>query len=94
MEMSGTIALATFENSWTRLKDFWDLTKPRMNVVVAVTTLSGFYLSAPDSIEWRRLMFTMIGTAMAAAGASVLNQLIERDFYALMPRTANRPLPA
>jgi protoheme IX farnesyltransferase len=94
MEMSGTIALASSENCWTRLKDFWDLTKPRMNVVVAVTTLAGFYLSAPESIEWRRLIFTLIGTGLAAAGASVLNQLIERDFDALMPRTANRPIPA
>ena len=94
MEMSATIVLASCHNSWTRLKDFWDLTKPRMNVVVAATTLAGFYLSAPASFEWRRLIFTLIGTAMAAAAASVLNQLMERDFDALMPRTANRPLPA
>jgi heme o synthase len=91
--MTGTIALASSESSWTRLKDFWELTKPRMNVVVVFTTLAGFYLTARDPVDWVRLMLTLAGAALAAAGASVLNQLIERDFDALMPRTANRPLP-
>jgi protoheme IX farnesyltransferase len=36
----------------------------------------------------------LIGTAVLFAGASALNQLLERDRDALMPRTANRPLPA
>src|SRR5882672_5973503 len=92
--MTDAITLAGSQSSWTRLKDFWDLTKPRMNVVVVVTTLAGFYLTARGPVDWVRLMLTLAGTALAAAGASVLNQLMERDFDALMPRTANRPLPA
>jgi heme o synthase len=98
METIATIRLDTpqsSEGSWTRLKDFWDLTKPRMNVVVLVTTAAGYYLAAPrDSIEWTRIIPTLLGTGLAAAGASVLNQLMERRFDALMPRTADRPLPA
>jgi protoheme IX farnesyltransferase len=65
-----------------------------MNVVVVVTTLVGYCLTAADPVEWTLLMMTLVGTALAAAGASVLNQLMERDFDALMPRTADRPLPA
>ena len=76
------------------LRDFYDLTKPRMNVVVLATTLAGYYLAAKDPVDGARLMFTLIGAALAAAGASVLNQVMERDFDALMPRTADRPLPA
>jgi protoheme IX farnesyltransferase len=80
-----------------RLKDFYDLTKPRMNAVVILTTLAGYYLAARaagDPIDSARLVLTLLGTALAAAGASVLNQLMERDLDALMPRTADRPLPA
>src|SRR5215475_15067985 len=76
-----------------RLKDFYDLTKPRMNAVVIVTTLAG-YLAVRDTIDSSGLLLTLLGTALAAAGASVLNQVMERDFDALMPRTADRPLPA
>ena len=94
MEAFGTITLERSESSRTRLKEFWDLTKPRMNVVVVVTTLAGYYLAAPSPVDWIRVIPTLIGTAMAAAGASVLNQVMEREYDALMPRTANRPLPA
>src|SRR5436190_23838738 len=95
METIGTIAFEIPESSSTRLKDFWDLTKPRMNVVVLLTTVAGYYLAArQDSIEWTRIVPTLLGTALSAAGASVLNQFMERHFDALMPRTADRPLPA
>src|SRR3954464_3187848 len=94
MEPIAVIPLDTPQSSRTRLKDFWDLTKPRMNVVVLLTTVAGYYLAAKDSIEWTRFIPTLLGTALSAAGASVLNQFMERHFDALMPRTADRPLPA
>jgi protoheme IX farnesyltransferase len=64
-----------------------------MNVVVVVTTLAGYYLADQKPVDWGRLVLTLVGTALAAAGASVLNQVMERRFDALMPRTADRPLP-
>src|SRR5690242_10177649 len=97
METTCIIALDRTEAavSPTRLKDFYDLTKPRMNVVVLLTTVAGYYLAARrDSVEWHRVLPTLLGTGMAAAGASVLNQFMERHVDALMPRTADRPLPA
>lgn len=94
MESIGTIAFARGESCRTRLKDPWDLTKPRMNVVVIVTTLAGYLLATPGAFDWIRLFPTLLGTALAAAGASALNQVMEREYDALMPRTANRPLPA
>src|SRR5256885_11063975 len=77
-----------------RFADFLAITKPRMNALVVATTAVGYYLAQRGACEWPRLAATLIGTALAAAGASALNQVIERDFDALMPRTADRPLPA
>jgi len=74
--------------------DFYDLTKPRLNFLVLVTTVVGFHLAANGRGEWAYLPATLVGTALTAAGASVLNQLIERQYDALMPRTRNRPLAA
>src|SRR5437763_6610138 len=75
--------------------DYYELTKPRMNFLVVLTTMVGFYMaSGAHALNWPLLIATLIGTALTASGASVLNQFAERDFDALMPRTRNRPLPA
>lgn len=78
----------------TRASDFYELTKPRMNMLVIITTMVGFYMaSASHSLNWALLFHTLVGTAMLAASSTVFNQLIEREFDARMPRTRNRPLP-
>ena len=77
----------------SRLVDFYELTKPRMNFLVVITTMVGFYVASPALVDWLLLVHALLGTAMTAASASVLNQLIERNLDALMPRTRNRPLP-
>src|SRR3954449_10313576 len=74
----------------SRWVDFYELTKPRMNFLVLVTTLVGFYMasghaSADGRLNWVLLLPTLIGTALCAAGASVLNQFVERDLDKLMP---------
>ncbi len=76
------------------LADFYELTKPRMNFLVVITTMVGFYMAARVGIDWLLLLHTLLGTALTAAGASVLNQYVERDVDKLMPRTMNRPVPA
>jgi protoheme IX farnesyltransferase len=80
----------------SRLRDYYELTKPRMNFLVVVTTMVGYYMSVRFGMagHWALLFHTLLGTALTAAGASVLNQYVERDLDTLMPRTANRPLPA
>ena len=70
-----------------------ELTKVRLNALVLVTTAVGFSLAERGSIDWMRLMWTCAGTALAAASASLFNQLFERRRDALMHRTRGRPLP-
>ena len=78
----------------TRLVDYYELTKPRMNALVVVTTAVGYFMASRGATDWALLIHTVIGTALTAAGASILNQYVERDLDAKMPRTADRPLPA
>jgi protoheme IX farnesyltransferase len=64
-----------------------------MNFLVVITTMVGFYMaSAGGEIGWLLMLHTLLGTALTAASAAVLNQVIERRLDALMPRTKNRPL--
>ncbi len=74
--------------------DFAELTKPRITLMVALTTAAGFLLAAPRPLAWDQLINTLLGTALIASGASALNQVIERRTDARMRRTANRPIPA
>ena len=82
-------------NSWSRrLADYVELTKPRIMVMVLVTVaISGVVATwgEPDVV---RLLNAVIATGFVAASASVMNQWLERGTDAMMPRTANRPLPA
>ncbi|MBL9121435.1 MAG: protoheme IX farnesyltransferase [Phycisphaerae bacterium] len=70
-----------------------ELTKARLNGLVLITTGVGYLLAGLGAIDWMRLAWTMVGTALAAASAAMLNQLAERHRDALMHRTARRPLP-
>lgn len=89
-------AVATGAGLTARWGDYLELTKPRMNALVVVTTAVGFYMATRGGLvaDWALFLHTVLGTALTAAGASVLNQYVERDLDAKMPRTANRPLPA
>jgi protoheme IX farnesyltransferase len=73
-------------------RDWVLLTKPGITTMVVFTTMVGF-VSASGRVEFGLLAVTLAGTALVAAAAAVLNQVIERDTDALMWRTRDRPLP-
>jgi heme o synthase len=77
----------------SRSADFVTLTKPRLNSLVLITSVVAYYLGGGQEWPWPRLLHTLFGTALVAAGASALNQLWERDTDRLMRRTRLRPLP-
>jgi protoheme IX farnesyltransferase len=76
-----------------RMADFCALAKPRVVLMVVLTTLVGYYLGASGELELLRLVHVLLGTALAAGGTLALNQYFERDVDARMQRTRMRPLP-
>jgi heme o synthase len=89
-----TLALAAArERASRRAVDFLVLTKPRVVLMVLVTTCVGFHLGSVGQPNAVLLLHALIGTWLAAAGASALNQFLERDVDARMERTRYRPLP-
>ncbi|MFH1571316.1 MAG: heme o synthase [Gemmatimonadota bacterium] len=71
---------------------YLELTKPRINAMVLVTTALGYVLAGGRG--GGLILFTLAGTACAAGGAAVLNHYLERDADAAMRRTRRRPLPS
>jgi heme o synthase len=76
-----------------RAADFLALTKPRVVLMVLVTTAIGFYLGAQGVPDYLVLLHTLIGTALAGGGTLALNQFMEREADGKMQRTRLRPLP-
>jgi len=75
------------------LGDLVVLTKPRVVLMILVTTLVGYYVGLNGAPDWARLLHLAIGTALAAGGTLALNQYWEREVDARMERTRGRPLP-
>ena len=78
----------------SRVGDYVELTKPRVAVLVLFTVAAGAWLAGRSELDPLLLLHTVAATALVAAGASALNQLIERHSDARMRRTENRPLPS
>ena len=75
------------------LSDLVALAKPRVVLMVLVTTAVGYYVGLTGAPEWSRLVHLLVGTLLAAGGTLALNQYWERDVDARMERTRGRPLP-
>jgi protoheme IX farnesyltransferase len=77
----------------TTTADYVDLTKPRITLMVMLTAGVGYIVASPQ-LNPGGLVSMALGTGLVAAGASVLNMLLERRTDGLMLRTCQRPLPA
>src|ERR1019366_10743137 len=71
-----------------------DLIKARLTTLVLLTTFVGFFMGGHGPMDFALMFHALAGTALVAAGAAALNQLLECEYDAKMRRTQNRPLPS
>lgn len=71
-----------------------ELSKFNILSLVLVATFLGFYLGSEGILNYNKLILTLIGTALTAAGSGSLNHYLEKDADKKMQRTRNRPLPS
>ncbi|MEE3135960.1 MAG: heme o synthase, partial [Candidatus Neomarinimicrobiota bacterium] len=76
------------------LSVYLELSKLNILSLVLVATFLGYYLGNMGIGSWEKLLFTLLGTSLTAAGSGALNHYQEREPDSLMKRTKNRPLPA
>lgn len=77
----------------TRILAFVELTKPRIALLLVLTSAAGFYLGTTGNFNWLLFTHSVIAITLLAFGVATLNQFWERDLDKLMRRTAERPLP-
>jgi protoheme IX farnesyltransferase len=77
-----------------KLRDYYTLTKPEVNLLILMTTSAGYYLASRGPFRILGLINTLVGTLLVASGTATLNQWMERSWDGQMRRTASRPLPS
>lgn len=76
------------------MRDFLELTKPRITVLILICTAVGYFFGARNSFRFSLLVHLLLGTALMASGTAALNQWYEADSDARMRRTRKRPIAA
>lgn len=89
------LPLESSSSRWlVRLSDYWELTRPKIALLVLATVAAGAFLARWALPDGWLLTSALIGTALVASGASIANQWLERFTDRKMLRTADRPLAA
>jgi protoheme IX farnesyltransferase len=79
-------------SSFSVVKDFWELSKPRVVALMLVTVLVGMLLAPSDHWSWGLFLATMFGISFCAGSAAAINHLLDSHLDAKMRRTENRPV--
>lgn len=74
------------------LRNYLILCKPRVVLLMMLTTWAGMYLAAKEPLPWSLWIYATIGIALMSGSAATLNHIIDHRTDATMDRTKNRPL--
>lgn len=77
---------------WTNWRDYVELCKPKVVLLMLLTVLVGMYLSTPGWINLSLVVYTLIGVGLCASSAAAINHLVDRRIDAIMARTKKRPV--
>ncbi len=75
------------------LRDYYELSKPRIIVLLLITTVASMVMAARGMPSLPLLCATLIAGALAAASAGAFNCVWDADIDRIMKRTQARPIP-
>jgi len=76
-----------------RWRDFLQLTKPKVSLLIVFTAIVGMVLASPGMVPLPALIFGTVGIALASGSAAAFNHVLDRRIDQQMSRTRRRPLP-
>lgn len=92
--MLETILIRHNQNLAEVIKNYYQLTKPRIIPLLLITTAASMSIASEGKIDLFLLLVTLLGGTLAAASAQVLNCVYDRDIDYTMTRTRTRPIPS
>jgi heme o synthase len=93
-EILGTSPQRHHQNFLQVIQSYYQLPKPRIIILLLITTVAGMWVAAEGRVEPVLLLATLAGGALSAASANAINCLYDRDIDYIMERTRHRPLPS
>ena len=81
----------SFAGHW---RDYLELCKPKVVLLILITAVVGMYLAVPDVVPLHLVLYSTLGIGLAAASAAAINHVVDQHADALMGRTQFRPLPS
>ncbi|MGR3994085.1 heme o synthase [Pseudomonas sp. 1121_17] len=87
--MATVLSTPRQQASW---RDYVELTKPRVVVLMLITALVGMFLATRAGVPWTVLLFGNLGIGLCAGAAAAVNHVVDRRIDGLMARTHKRPL--
>ena len=81
---------AAADASW---RDYVELTKPRVVLLMLLCALVGMLLATPGTPPLAVVLTGLLGIALVAGSAAVVNHIADARIDARMARTRNRPIP-
>jgi protoheme IX farnesyltransferase len=85
--------LNTTAETYSDWRDYYELTKPRVVILIVFTAIVGMFLAVPGMPDTAALIFGTLGIGLAASSAAVFNHVLDARTDILMMRTRGRPLP-
>lgn len=79
-------------NLWSTCQDYYELTKPKVVLLLLLTALVGMCLASDTWISWQILIAGLIGIGFLSSAAAVVNHVVDREIDGKMARTFNRPV--
>ena len=79
-------------NLWSTCQDYYELTKPKVVLLLLLTALVGMCLASDTWISWKILIAGLTGIGFLSSAAAVVNHVVDRNIDSKMARTFNRPV--
>ncbi|TXH86155.1 MAG: protoheme IX farnesyltransferase [Pseudomonas sp.] len=75
-------------------RDYLELTKPKVVLLMLITSLVGMFLATRAGVPWTVLLFGNLGIGLCAGAAAAVNHVVDRRIDSIMARTHKRPVTA
>ncbi|MCC7298864.1 MAG: protoheme IX farnesyltransferase [Bacteroidia bacterium] len=92
MERNDAKQISVFEGLRQAVTDFGLLVKFKLTLLVLFSAVMSYAIVCEGAVNWGAMLLLALGGFLVTGAANALNQVLERDYDRLMPRTANRPV--